>query len=132
MLALLAGAALLVDLFLPWYSFPGGRHNAWTAFGVIDLLLAASSLLALGLALATLLARSPAPAVALGVWLVPVSLAAALAALFRVLDPPGGVHDTCYGAFAGLASAALVLVSAWWSIDDERPARGVPIGGGGR
>lgn len=94
---------------------------------MIDILLALCAVLAVALFAATLLARSPAPSVALGVFLVPVSLVATLAALFRLLDPPGGAHDTCYGAPVGLGACALVLLSAWRSIGDERPARGVPV-----
>ncbi|MGI8556782.1 MAG: hypothetical protein ACR2ND_00485 [Solirubrobacteraceae bacterium] len=126
-LALLAGAGLLIDLFLPWYSFSGGRRSAWSALTVVDVLLALCGLLALALFLAALLARSPAPAVALSVWLVPVGLVATIAALVRVLVLPGGAYDLCYGAPVGLAASALVLLSAWWSVGDERPARGVPV-----
>lgn len=118
---------MLVDLFLPWYAFAGGRRNAWSALTVVDLLLALSALLALALVAATLLARTPAAPLALAVWLVPAGLVSTLAALFRLLDPPGGAQHTCYGAPVGLGASALVLIAAWRSIGDERAARGVPI-----
>lgn len=127
LLALLAGAGLLVDLFLPWYSFTGGSQSAWTALTVIDLLLALAALHALALFGAALLARTPGPPIALGVCLVPVGLVATLAALFRLLDPPGGAHGTDYGAPVGFVAATLILVAAWRSIGDERPARGFPV-----
>lgn len=94
---------------------------------MIDLLLASSGVLGVALFASVLLERTPAPAITLGVCLVPLALVSTLSALYRVLDPPGGALDTKYGAPAGLLAAALVLVAAWWSIADERPARGMPV-----
>jgi hypothetical protein len=127
---LLAGASgfvLLLAMFLPWFGADSSARlpdsaivvnfstnaSAWEAFAGIDLVLAATALLALAL-LAIALTRDPPPQLA-----VAAAAAAALAALlivFRLIDPPdvaiGVAPDTAYetgrriGAFLGLLCTA--------------------------
>jgi hypothetical protein len=120
-LAGLGGLALLVSLFLTWYSVTGGSREltGWQSFSIIDVLLALAALLGIALAVTTATRRTPAVPVALGVIAGPVGVLATVLVLIRLLDPPGP------GVWLALAGAAAVAAGAWWSIGDERN-RGVP------
>jgi hypothetical protein len=128
-LAGLGGLALLVSLFLPWYSVAGVDRDltGWQSFAVIDVLLALAALVGIALAVTTAVRRTPAVPVALGVLGGPVGALAALLVLIRLLDPPGPneLLDLGPGAWLALAGALAVAAGAWWSLGDERN-RGVP------
>jgi hypothetical protein len=128
-LAGLGGLALLVSLFLPWYSVTGvGRDlTGWQSFAVIDVLLALAALVGIALAVSTALRRTPAVPVALGVIGGPVGALATLLVLIRLLDPPGPneLLDPGAGVWIALAGALALAAGAWWSLGDERN-RGVP------
>ncbi len=131
-LTALAGAVcVLVSLFVRDYEGPSGVLDGWDTFdaGVVLMLLAA--LAGLGLAVATLAERSTAIPVAIEVSAIPLALAAAIAALVRALDKPGGASEVCFGAWLGLAGAALILAGVWQATRDEHsslypPARPQP------
>jgi hypothetical protein len=128
-LAGLGGLALLVSLFLTWYSVTGGSREltGWQSFSIIDVLLALAALLGIALAVTTATRRTPAVPVALGVIAGPVGVLATVLVLIRLLDPPGPneLLDLGPGVWLALAGAAAVAAGAWWSIGDERN-RGVP------
>ena len=127
LLAAPSGLLLGVALFLPWYRFPSGNLDAWSAFTVLGFLIAPAVLVAVGLTWAALTRASPAVPVALGVWtLVLGGLATACVGL-RLLLPPAGAIDHCAGVWVGLAASVLVTFAGWLSINDERPARGVSV-----
>lgn len=128
-LAGLGGLALLVSLFLTWYSVTGASREltGWQSFSIIDVLLALAALLGIALAVTTATRRTPAVPVALGVIAGPVGALATVLVLIRLLDPPGPneLLDLGPGVWLALAGAAAVAAGAWWSIGDERN-RGVP------
>ena len=124
---LLAGAAALVLLaatFLDWYT-PSGRAeglSAWSAFTVVDLVLAV--VVALGVAVLVLQFAGRGPALPVGVEVVTttLALAATLLVLYRILDQPGpnDAIGVSAGAWLGLLAVAAVFYGAWRALDDER------------
>jgi hypothetical protein len=127
LLAAPSGLLLGLALFLPWYSFPSGKLDAWSAFTVVDLLIAPAALAALTLTWVTLTREAPALPVALAVWTTLLGLLACVCVVLRLVFPPAGSIDRCAGVWVGLAGAVLVAVAGWLAISDERPARGVPL-----
>ena len=124
---LLAGAAALVLLaatFLDWYA-PSARPaglSAWSAFTVLDLLLAV--VIALGVAVLVLQVAGHGPALPVAVEVVTITLALATTLLvaYRILDQPGpnGAVEVSAGAWLGLLAVAAVLLGAWRALGDER------------
>jgi hypothetical protein len=120
-----AGAAvLLVAMFLDWYT-PRGRAeglNAWSAFSVLDLLLAVTIALGLALAILQVVGRGPALPVAIAVLTATLGLAATLLVAYRILNQPGpnDLISVAVGAWLGLAAVALLTLGAWRSLSDER------------
>jgi prepilin signal peptidase PulO-like enzyme (type II secretory pathway) len=126
-LAAPSGLLLGVALFLPWYRFPSGNLDAWSAFAVTWILFAPAALAGLALTWVTVTRDSPALPVALAVWTTLLGVVAAVAVGVRLLLPPSGSIETCAGAWVGLAGAVLVAVAGWLSIRDERPSRGISV-----
>lgn len=117
-----AGIALLVFLFLDWYTRPQGGVSAWGAFGVLDLLLALVAVLALLVAVVTAARETPAWPIAVLVLTIAFAFLAALFLLYRLLDQPGLDRDVGAGAGVWLGSLALlaIFVSAAVALRDER------------
>jgi drug/metabolite transporter (DMT)-like permease len=117
---LIAGAgavALLVALFLGWYS----GASAWQAFSVLDVVLALVALLALALVLAQATRESPSVPVALSVLTAVAGALATLFVLYRILNQPGpnDAVEVEAGAWIGLVAAALVAVGGGRSLRVE-------------
>lgn len=141
----LAGAALLVSLFLPWYSYrleSGGRVDpesrlldgelsAWEAFAITDVLLALLAIAALALILVTAAQRVPALPLAMSSLLVLASLVALLLVLARLIWEPSAPDVTAagapfvdwtrkLGAYLALASVIGVGAGGLVAMRDER------------
>jgi hypothetical protein len=126
-----AGVLLLASLFMKWYSVSssavlgsGQRGvSAWTAFSVVDILLALVALLGIALALAQVVGRGPALPVAIGVITTTLGLAATLLVLYRIINQPGpnDLIDVEVGAWIGLVACVGVFLGGWLSLSDERP-----------
>jgi|SRR2546423_1358651 hypothetical protein len=106
-LIVIAGAALLfVSLFIEWYD-PG--TDAWTAFELLDLVLAFAALVAASAGLGALFGeRWPEHAR----WVSAIGLVATVIVLTQLIDPPPLVHDAARraGGFLALAGS-LILVA---------------------
>jgi hypothetical protein len=113
-LAAAGGVALLAVMWVPWYD----DANAWSAFTVLDLLLALVALLGIAAAVLQATRRSPALPVAADVIGSVVGLLVLLALLFRVLDPPGD-SSRAWGLAAGFVSCLAVFAGAWLALRDE-------------
>jgi hypothetical protein len=104
-IVVVGGALLFASLFIEWYD-PG--TDAWTAFEVLDLVLALAAVIALSAGLGALFGeRWPEHA-----RFVPViGLVAFVIVLSQLIDPPPLVHDAARrtGGFLALA-ASLILV----------------------
>jgi len=98
-----AGAGLLlVSLFLDWYS-PGA--NAWSAFELVDLVLA-------GLAIAALAGAVRPPGGEPARWAGLASAAALVLVSSQLIDPPPGAEEDARQVGAWLALAASLAMAA--------------------
>lgn len=108
LVAILGALLLLVSLFIDWFA-PG--TSAWTAFEVLDLLLAA-------LAMAAVLAAGGLLLPDLDLldrrWLVPIAVAAVVIVGSQLVNPPpaAGNGDPESGAWLGLAGSLLMAAGA--------------------
>ena len=131
-LAGLAGLALLVLTFLPWFREPT-RYlpvgvpfdpdlSAWEAFAVVDVLIALTALA--GLAVAFFAASRRAPAVPLATAVIAAGLAVitAVVVAYRLLNQPGPNDQIEVRPFAylGLLAVLGVAAGAWRTMADER------------
>jgi hypothetical protein len=136
-LAALAGLALLVVMFVPWYEFLEGvysgtrtiapdetEQNAWEALGPLIGALALTALLAIFVLASTLFERTQAWPVAAQVWGTAVALITLIWTLIRIINPPGPnfAADVRWGAWAGLLCLVAILAGLFWSMrQEERP-----------
>ena len=126
-----AGAVLLLSLFLEWYTVRGRAEGltAWGAFAFVDLLVCLVALLGIALAVSQVVGRGPALPVAIGVITSTLGLAATLLVLYRILNQPGpnDAIGVGAGAWVGLAACLGVFLGAWLSLSDERPRPADPV-----
>jgi len=117
----ISGLGLLVASFLPWYSAGGEDVTAWQAFSVIDLLMAAASIAALGLAvvvIASLSVSYPAAGSAISTGFGALAL---ILIAYRLINPPGGEDvDREIGAWLGLLAAAGIVLGGYLSMQEPR------------
>lgn len=113
----LGALLLLVSLFLDWYGFgrgPDGEgFSAWTAFELVDLILAALALAAIAAALEPFIRAAPRLPERTGAVVGPVALL--LVSVSLINTPPaaqGFDSDIEIGAWLGLAGAAIMCAGA--------------------
>ena len=111
------GVALLVSLFLGWYS----GASAWEAFSVLDVLLALLALVPLALVVLQATRESPSLPVAFSVLTVVAGALATLLVLYRVVNQPGAndAVEVELGAWIGLAAAVVTAAGGWRSMRVE-------------
>jgi hypothetical protein len=114
--------ALVVSLFLEWVGPVGA--TGWDALGWLVLALVVIAVLcAAGLVVLTAADRPVTHIVAAAVVTATIAPVALLVLALRALVFQPGANDVTtveYGAWIGLAGAALLTVGAWWSLADER------------
>jgi hypothetical protein len=129
----LGGILLLVSLFLRWFGvdLPPARGNlqpfaaedltGWSAFTVVDIVLAILAVLAILVPVLSVATRGPAKSIGIAVIASATGWLAVLLVVVRLLDPPGpnGAVDVRYGAWLALAGAILAWVGSWLSLRDE-------------
>ena len=113
-LAGVAGLALIVDLFLPWYREAGSDQSAFQSLSVILALLLVTGLLGLAVLVLTVFQPSQAQPVAAETWAFFLSVPTLLLVLYRILNAPGddAVVDVRWGAWIGLLLTLSVLVGS--------------------
>jgi hypothetical protein len=133
LIAGLGGVALLIVMFLDWYSAGGSARfqgqdinislgfNAWQAFSVTDLILALTALSGIALAVLTASRRSPALPVAASVITSTLGALATLLVFYRILNQPGPNEfiEVKLGAFLGFLSVLAVAVGGYRAMRDE-------------
>jgi hypothetical protein len=134
--AALAGIALLVVMFLPWYgpnaqlglaaASAGHRidraFSAWEAFGILDILLLVTALAAIGVAVLAGTQRSVALPVAASVVVTALGVFVTLLVLYRLVNEPLGpdsLTDIRFGAYLGLGLCALVALGGFLSLQED-------------
>ena len=114
--------ALVVALFLPWYSLPSGeRNSAWEALSEVDVILLVCAAVGLLAVFLQVTQRSPALPVISSVAATFAAFLALVLVVIKVADRPGRYTETCYGIWVALAAAVALLGAAWWAMRDERP-----------
>jgi hypothetical protein len=121
LLVLTGAICLIVSLFVPSYDASVGHLSAWNTFGPAVALELAAICAALAMVVSALGERSPALPVSTAVWCVPLSLAATIAALVRVLERPDHASSLAVGGWLALVGAVAVLLGSWQALRDERP-----------
>jgi hypothetical protein len=119
-----SGAALLVSLFLDWYSAGPTAANAWASFSVTDVLLAVVALFGIASAAGAATQRSPAVPQATGALTVPIAFVAAIVVVIHALSLPDGADGREVGLYIGVVATFGVLVGAWRSIGDQSFPKG--------
>ena len=123
-LAAIGGVAMLVSLFLPWYSVAGNDLTAWQAMAVDDVILAVTAVLAIVAAVIVGLARASSVSVASTSLAILPAAICLIVTVYRLLSPaPAGDASLEVGAWLGLAAAIAISVGAWTGANDEGPAR---------
>ena len=115
----LSGLALFGFLFIPWYATGPATLNAWEAFAINDVILAALALLAIALPVVTAAKRRTTLPVANGVALCALSWLAPLLITIRVIWPAED-GDLRAGAWLGLISSLGIFAFGWLAVRDER------------
>ena len=103
MIVAVGSIVLLVSLFPEWY----GERNAWEAFEVTDVLIAAAAVAALAAAVGLI---APELAYADRRWLPAAALAAAVLVTAQILSPPPTAEESDVGPGAWLAFAAALAM----------------------
>jgi hypothetical protein len=125
--ALIAATLLAVALFEPWFELSGVRHDAWSALSATAVVAALSAGAGLSLVAATVLQRSPSLPLAVAVFTLVLALISTVLIAVGAASPPALETARCFGLWLGLAGSLGVLLSAWFSLRDERPFWGVPV-----
>ena len=118
-LAGVSAAALLVLLFVDWFS----GESAWETMTIARVVLVATVLMALTLVVLTATFMAVAIPVAAGVGTVGLAALATLLVVYRVVinEPgPNEAVDLDPGAYLGLVAVLGVVAGAWRTIGDER------------
>jgi hypothetical protein len=118
--AAVSGAALLVALFLPWYSSGGEEATAWQALTVIDLVLALVAALAASLLPVTASQRVPAVPIALSAFVTIAGLIGLLLVLVRLASLPDAADGREWGLWLGLVAAIGIVTGGAFAMRDER------------
>jgi hypothetical protein len=140
--AAISGGALLVSLFLPWYSpsapaefplgpanrhlaIPPGREEAssmsgWDSLSVLDIVLALIAVTAIALLAVTATQRVPAVTIAFDAVVALLGIYASLLVVLRALNPPDGADGREWGLWLGLAGALGIAIAGTIAMRDER------------
>jgi hypothetical protein len=121
--AALCGLALLVSLWLPWYSGasrPTSSLSGWESLAVLDVLLALMAATAVALLIVTAAQSVPAVPIAFSVLVTFAGMLAVVLVLFRVLSLPGTAEGRDWGLWLALASSLGIVASGLVAMRDER------------
>lgn len=115
--ALAAGAfalALLAASFGPWFTLGGVSSDMWQALDIVDLIVAASALLAIAAALSAVFAERGGWAVAICTLSADLALVALVLLAWRAFDLPlgGDGVERASGLWIGLAAQIGVLAAS--------------------
>jgi hypothetical protein len=116
-----SGAALLLALFLPWYSLDAGATaSGWTALAVVDIALAIIAAAAVALVFVTATQRVPAVPIALDALVALAGLIGVVLVLVRALDLPDGATGREWAIWLALAGSLGIVAGGVLAMRDER------------
>ena len=121
--AALCGLALLVSLWLPWYSgssAAGSSLSGWESLAALDVLLALIAAAAVGLLVVTAAQSVPAVPIAFSVFLTLAGILGVLLVLFRLLSLPETADGRDWGLGLALSSSVGIVASGLVAMRDER------------
>lgn len=136
-IAAAGGVALFIVMFLGWYGVKasvsgitqsGPSANAWEVFSLIDIVLFATAVVAVGLAVLTATQRTVNLPVAASAITAALGILSLALVLYRVIDPPGTGGDFLgaevditrkIGLFLGLIATGAIAAGGWLSMQDE-------------
>ncbi len=131
--ASVAGIALLVSLFSPWYEGGGEDLSAWRTLAVIDVLLALIAAFAVLVWIVTATQRVAALPLILDGLLTFAGLLGVALVLIRVLALPDAASGRGWALWLGLAGTLGIVVGALLAMRDERLSKpGRPTDATGR
>ena len=117
----LAGAALVVAVFLPWYETSAGDGmSGLEVLSVTDIVVLIAGVGAVALWALTATQRTVAMPLALNALLVPVIFVAAVLTLFRLVDMPFDGAERALGVWLGAVSALAAVPASLVALRDER------------
>jgi hypothetical protein len=121
----IGGLGLLVAGFLPWYSSGGQDVTAWEAFSITDIVLAATAVVGISVAICVLFRISVSYPVAGSSVAAGFGAVATVLIVIRMIDPPGaGDVVLQIGAWLGLASAIAVTIGGYMGMQPMKaPAK---------
>jgi hypothetical protein len=133
-----SGVALFIIMFLNWFGVelggaagelaeefgvavdvPEAKASAWEAFDLIDIILLITVIVAVGLAVATAMARTVSLPVAASALTAGLGILSVILVAYRIIDPPGEEVGREYGVWLGLIAAAGIAVGGWLSMQEE-------------
>jgi uncharacterized membrane protein YebE (DUF533 family) len=125
LLTLTGGVVVVVALFLPWFAGLPSGASGWRTLGWLVLALALGAVASAAWLVAATVAESGAVTRAVGAAVLAATVGplafGALALRALVVQPgPNALAGVRYGAWLGLAGAAMLAVGAWWALRDER------------
>jgi hypothetical protein len=145
LIAGVAGALLFIVMFFGWFgisvedvtglsqdeltdlaeAFPDAEaegdsvsFSAWESLSFIDIILAITALVAIGLAVATAAARAVSLPVAASALTAGLGILSTLLILYRIIDPPYALNRE-FWVFVGLVLAAAIAYGGWRSMQEE-------------
>jgi hypothetical protein len=126
-LAAAGGVAMLVALFLPWYSASGQSVSAWESMAVDDVILAVAAVLVIAAAFVVGLRRLSSLSVAATSLAILPAAVGLVVTVYRLVSPAPPIDVSLgVGAWLGLAATSAIAVGAWTGANDEGPARRTP------
>jgi hypothetical protein len=124
------GLGLLVSSFLPWYSAGGQDATAWQAFSVTDIVLAATAVVGLSIAVCVLFRISVSYPVAGSTVAALFGAIAVILVVIRLIDPPGAAAGVTreFGAWLGLVSAVAIAIGGYMGMQPIKAPRAASAG----
>jgi hypothetical protein len=112
-LVALAGAVVLVSLFLPWH----GEDAALASPGVLDIVLLIVGFVAFALPFVLAVTRTTNIPIVTETWISTMAVITTIWLLIKLVWPPAGGFES--GFYLGLAGSVLMMISGWKSTARE-------------
>jgi hypothetical protein len=122
----LCGLALLVSLWLPWYSGSPGAGSSlsgWESLAALDVMLGLIAAAAVALLVVTAAQSVPAVPITFTVFVTLAGMLGVLLVLIRVLSLPDAADGRDWALWLALASCVGIVASGLIAMRDERLSR---------